>query len=455
MPRCPSVLLALCAALPLSALTGCATAPEPRASRKSGVYQGASTEFPNGLRLLVQEEPNASKASLLVSYRVGARDDPPGKEGLAFLAAELTQVALDGGPSLRALKKRESTVVLSEIHWSYETTDFLVFAPVEQLSQWMEQEARRMREPLANLSEADFLEVREDLAKELRQPRKTNPRYLVLKDLQRRILRGHPYSQPIQGTPESIARLTLDDVRAFVKQHYTPEAAVVTVAGSRPLEEVGSEVERLFPGVKDTERTERLPPLQNPPPPPFPEVLPNEDEEPQVVPGPVSTPMLWLVWMVPGYSSGKDTERALAEVSLYVLLRHQVVRTQQARDIQVSSYRQDGMSLIIVELPLEKREDAETTLHWASSAIDVLALPYNVRQLSPLIKASARHMFVRDAEHFPVLEAARVWRATGRADYLNLRKQQLTSLSSAVFSDYLRTYLRFEQARVFLVVKPE
>jgi zinc protease len=453
MSRCPSVLLALCAALPFSALTGCATTSEPRATRKPGVYQGASTEYPNGLRLLVHEAASASQASLLVSYRVGALDDPPGKEGLAFLAAELTQVALDGGPSLRALKQRESTGV--DLHRDYETTDFMVSAPVEQLSQLMEQEARRMREPLANLSEADFIEVRNELVEELRQPRKTHPRLLVLKTLQRRILPGHPYGQPLQGTSESIGRLTLDDVRAFVKQHYTPEAAVVTVAGSRPLEEVGAEVERLFPGLKDTERTERLPPLQSPPPPPFPETLPTKDEEPQVIPGPVRTPMLWLVWMVPGYSSGKDTERALAEVLLYIALRSQVVGTQQARDIQVSGYHQDGMSLIIAELPLDKREDTETALHWASSAINALAQPYNVRQLSPLIKASARALLVRDAEQFPVLEATRVWRATGRADYLNLRKQQLASFSSQEFSDYLRTYLRFEQARVLLVVKPE
>ncbi|WP_257449446.1 M16 family metallopeptidase [Archangium lipolyticum] len=448
MPRRLSILLALYAALPFSALTGCATTPAPRATSRA--YRGSSTEYANGLRLLVHEDPNASQTTLLVSYRVGAVDDPPGKEGLAYLAARFTQAAAFAtGHSPHPLRELEAKGVRAESRRDHDTTSFMFSTPSEQLSPLMEVEAWRMRDPLANLSEATFLDVRDELVEELRQSQNAELERLAVGMIQRQLLPGHPYGRPTEGTPESIGRLTLDDVRAFVKQHYTPAAAVVAVAGPRPLGEVRSEVERLFPGLRDTSRTERLSPVQSQPP-SFPKVPPKDKGLP-VISGPVVSPLLYLVWVAPGYSSGKNLEGDFAEFLLGAVLRYHSV----APGIRVFRYRLDGVSLIIAELGLHERGDVETVLDSASSAINKLVTPYYVRRLTPMTQQLARAMLVQQAEQFPLMEATRLWHTTGRADYLNLRKQQIESLSDQVMLDYLRTYLRFDQARVFLVVKSE
>jgi predicted Zn-dependent peptidase len=56
----------------------------------------------------------------------------------------------------------------------------------------------------------------------------------------------HPYGRPAGGTPQSVAALTLDDIRAFHRQAYTPSGTTLLVAGDLTLEEAKRELERVF-----------------------------------------------------------------------------------------------------------------------------------------------------------------------------------------------------------------
>jgi zinc protease len=79
-------------------LSGCAalTLPPNRPLARPVAFRGAYEVFPSGLRLVVHEDPQASRVTVDVSYRVGATDEPAGKEGLAHLVEHLTFLARPG-----------------------------------------------------------------------------------------------------------------------------------------------------------------------------------------------------------------------------------------------------------------------------------------------------------------------------------------------------------------------
>ena len=79
----PRPLLGL---LLLSSTLACAPLlPPPKPTARPVAYKGFYEGFASGLRLVAYEQPSAQRVTVDVSYRVGAADEPAGKEGIAHL----------------------------------------------------------------------------------------------------------------------------------------------------------------------------------------------------------------------------------------------------------------------------------------------------------------------------------------------------------------------------------
>jgi len=398
--------------LPLSLLMGCTalTLPPNQPLARPVSFRGAYEEFPSGLRLVVHEDPRLSRVTMNVSYRVGATDEPEGKEGLAHLVEHLTFRARPGGE--RALRL-SSLLLASGAEFnavtSYDGTDYFFIAPPEQFPLLAALEAERLREPLAHVTEEDFRVAREVVVAELRQRYETSPEGAQQRWLHEELLPGHPYGRTPGGTPESLRHLTLEDARAFVKAHYTPAHVVVVVSGPQPSDVVRH--------------------------------------------GPVEYPRLWLVWTVPGLYSGMTPQAFAAEGMLGNRLSTQLAREEQAHSTSVSLEVLDGVTLLIARIDLMKKEDAEDV---ADLALDQLVdLVRNSASLSGLT-VSARSSLLTNAfmnlEQFPVREATRFLRSTGQADYVQGWPRQIREGLSRDLGPYLYKYVRRERARMLLMV---
>jgi zinc protease len=77
-----------------------------------------------------------------------------------------------------------------------------------------------------------------------------DPAYLISLVSARVILGDHPYAYPGDGTPETIAALTREDIVDFWQQHYVPQAAWFTVSGDVTAEEGFAMAEQAFGGWK-------------------------------------------------------------------------------------------------------------------------------------------------------------------------------------------------------------
>ena len=82
--------------------------------------------------------------------------------------------------------------------------------------------------------------------------------------MQSELYAGHPYGHPDQGTVGDLKAITLDDVKAFHKSHYTRQALILGIAGGADSE-TGSRVAHSLASLPQGEL--RLPSLEPPTPP--------------------------------------------------------------------------------------------------------------------------------------------------------------------------------------------
>jgi len=93
----------------------------------------------------------------------------------------------------------------------------------------------------------------------------------------------HPYALPEGGEPETVARLTADEMRAFYRAHYRGRGMSLALMGDISRQEAESLAERLAAG---------LPPGEAPPP--LPSVVPRAVGVERVIPHPASQSHLFL-----------------------------------------------------------------------------------------------------------------------------------------------------------------
>jgi zinc protease len=79
------------------------------------------------------------------------------------------------------------------------------------------------------------------LGRDAGQPRKV-ARQLFYENL----FEGNPYGRAIEGTSQSIAAITVEDLRAHHDRFYSPENLIVTIVTSRPADEISGWVNRVF-----------------------------------------------------------------------------------------------------------------------------------------------------------------------------------------------------------------
>ncbi|HYO68614.1 MAG TPA: insulinase family protein [Archangium sp.] len=446
----------LCFLLGGFVLPGCAsTPPPPPAAPTDSTAASLSYQvFPSGLRLVVREDPRADQVAVNVSFRVGASDEPAGKEGIASLAATLTSLARHGGLSAPRWVDRLSALGAKSEHFTlYDETEFWTTAAQARLPQLVKLEAQRMRDPLASVTEEDFQQARTQAVAMLRLRYETDSEGAQSRWLNEKLLQGHPYGRPLMGTPESLARLTLEEVRAFVKEHYTPAHAVLVVSSALPTVDVKFEVAQGFVSLTNTGRAEHTPPVQRLPP-PLPESV-RRGTPMEIVHGKVRAPQLYLVWMVPGLYSGQYFAPIFAAGGLNVWVKRRLQGDARVQAIRTEYREADGLTLLITTLTLrEDLRSEQEVRRVAEYGLDMLGLIEDVLAGEVghhLYRATLAQIHEQQRAN-PIANVARTLRATGRVDALRVREQQLVERHGWVSISYLRKYLHADQVRMMLVL---
>lgn len=209
----------------------------------------SSKTLSNGLKVLVHEDPSTPLVTVNILYRVGARDENPAKTGFAHLFEHL----MFGGSV--NIPEYDSPLQLAggdnNAFTNNDITNYYLTLPANNIETGFWLESDRM---LSLAFSEKSLEVQRNVVVEEFKQRYLNQPYgdvwLLLRPLAYRV---HPYQWATIGKEiEHITNATLDDVREFFFRYYSPDNAIMTIAGGVKAEEVFPLAEKWFGEIKRT-----------------------------------------------------------------------------------------------------------------------------------------------------------------------------------------------------------
>lgn len=195
--------------------------------------------LPNGITLLVAERPAVPIVVVRVVMRAGAVLDPPDRAGLANLTgAVLTRgTAKRSGPELDAAiefvggaleagagqdgLRLALTVLRKDLTLGLDLLQEVMLAPA-----FPEAEVKR------KIGQIQAAIKRSE----------ENPDAVASRALAPLVFPSHPYGTPVEGTRESVGRLTRDDVTRFYREHARPDTTTIVVVGAVSTDEVRREM---------------------------------------------------------------------------------------------------------------------------------------------------------------------------------------------------------------------
>lgn len=166
-----------------------------------------------------------------ILFNVGAAFDPPGKEGLANLTAAMITDAGSRGMKYTEIQKalfpmaasfnsqvdKEMTVLMGTTHKDNLSAYYEIISQQLLSPGWNEDDFRRVKTNIINAIKIGLRDNNEEeLGKEM---------------LYEMIYRNHPYGHLNLGHIQTLENITIDDVKAFYKQHYTRANLVFGLAG--------------------------------------------------------------------------------------------------------------------------------------------------------------------------------------------------------------------------------
>lgn len=169
--------------------------------------------------------------SIALSFAVGSQNDPPGKEGLAALTADM----LARGAS----EKRSYEAILEALYplaTDYDATSDKELTTIDGrvhrdgLDRFVELLLDAVLQPA--FRDDDFERIRSDALNFIGNTlRYSSDEDLGKAALTATVFADTPYAHPVEGTLAGLGSITLDDVRAFYRRHFVRAKLTLGVAG--------------------------------------------------------------------------------------------------------------------------------------------------------------------------------------------------------------------------------
>lgn len=234
-----SVVLAclIAAAMPAWA-AGEAPAARPGESLAAERFapDAVSFDLTNGMQVVVIPDHRTPVVTHMVWYKVGAADEPEGKSGVAHFLEHLMFKGTPSHPDAAFSRIVAERGGRENAFTSQDYTAYYQRVAREHLRLVMELEADRMANLV--LSDEDIVAEREVVLEERRSRTDNDPARQLSEEMSAALYRSHPYGRPIIGWEHEIRALNRADAIEFYDTYYTPNNAILIVAGDVTPDEV-------------------------------------------------------------------------------------------------------------------------------------------------------------------------------------------------------------------------
>ena len=201
----------------------------------------------NGLEVVVIPDHRAPVVTHMLWYKVGSADETPGKSGLAHFLEHLMFKGTAKNPQGRFSQVVATIGGQENAFTSSDYTGYFQRVPREKLKEMMELESDRM----TGLVLTDDV-VRPELKVVLEEQNMrvaNNPAARLGEQMDAALYLNHPYGRPVIGWRQEIEQLDREDALAFYRRFYTPNNAILVVAGDVTADEVRTMVDETYAKV--------------------------------------------------------------------------------------------------------------------------------------------------------------------------------------------------------------
>ena len=209
--------------------------PEPGPTRSFSFPAIQKSTLPNGMSVWTVRHPQVPVISFDLVVRRGASSDPPAKDGLAALTADM----LDEGSGDRSAIEMHEALARLGAQFDTDIGSDATSVSVTMLSRFAARGLALIADVVVRpaLREVDFARVRQ-----LRMHRLTQMRDMPGAVADRAFLRllygSHPYGHSPMGTEAALAQMTVDDVRVFHAAAIRPSVATLVAVGDCDHDEI-------------------------------------------------------------------------------------------------------------------------------------------------------------------------------------------------------------------------
>ena len=214
-----------------------------------------SLRLKNGLEIKLKEIHTAPLISSWAWYRVGSRDEIPGRTGISHWVEHLQFKGTERFPA----DVLEKTVSRTGGVWNAFTyldwTTYFETMPADKIDLALELEADRM---MNSIYDPEEVESERTVVISERQGRENGPGFRLNEALRNAAFRVHSYHHEIIGDMADLETMTRDDLFSHYKSYYKPNNAVIAIAGDFDKDEIFKKLKDLYEDIPGSDAPTRL-----------------------------------------------------------------------------------------------------------------------------------------------------------------------------------------------------
>jgi zinc protease len=308
----------------------------------------------NGLEVYSVQDKSSPTVAIQIWYRVGSKNDPPGRSGFAHLFEHMMFKSTKNMPNEMMDRLTEDVGGYNNATTRDDATQYYEVVPSNYLETLLWAEGDRLA--TLDVNEKNFTSERDVVKEEFRYRILAPPYGRFWYALEKNSYSVHPYRRPSIGSIEDLDASTLADVQAFHRSFYRPDNAVLVVVGDFDQPQLEGWVDKYLGVVR-------------PPDVPIPRVTvkepPRATTKRITEHGPnVPLPAVGMTWLIPPASHPDGAPLTVAATILAQgdssrLYESLVYRKKIAQDTQADADLREDSGLFIATITMASGHTAE------------------------------------------------------------------------------------------------
>ncbi len=209
----------------------------------------------NGLTIFLREDHGAPLTSFWIWYRVGSRNELPGRTGMSHWVEHMQ---FKGTPSLAKgaifgdVSRHGGTLnAMTSMDW----TAYFETLPANRIDLSLKIESDRMRNSIFDVAET---ESERTVILNERQGAENRPTYHLAEELIGAAFRAHPYRHMVIGHEADLRAISRDDLFNHYQRYYAPQNAFISVVGDFEADEMIARIDEAFGSIPSGDPVEQI-----------------------------------------------------------------------------------------------------------------------------------------------------------------------------------------------------